>query len=131
MVKDTRSGLIWEVKTDDDSVHNMDNLYSWKKSKSLFIKKLNAEKFGGFSDWRLPEEDELGSLVDKSKAAPYINEKYFPKTLPEQYLGWALCGDGQSINSSKVDFGNPPEDKEKAKQRKIRVRAVRGKVAEQ
>ncbi|MBU0479594.1 MAG: DUF1566 domain-containing protein [Proteobacteria bacterium] len=127
MVKDTGNGLIWEVKTDDESVHNLNNVYSWKKSKSQFIKQLNDEKFGTFSDWRLPEEDELGSLLDKTGAPPYINDQYFPKTLPEHYQSWVLCGDGQSVNSSTIHFGDPQKDRKKP--REIRVRAVRGQTA--
>ena len=130
MVKDNKTGLIWEVKTLDDSIHNMDNLYSWKKSKSIFIKQLNQANFGGFSDWRLPEEDELGSILDRNKEAPYIDEAFFPNTAPEIYMGWALCGDGESINSAKIYFGDPQEDEKKKKQRQVRVRAVRGKMAE-
>ena len=30
MVRDNVTGLIWEVKTDDVSIHDKDNLYDWQ-----------------------------------------------------------------------------------------------------
>ncbi len=126
MVKDTVKGIIWEVKTDDGSIHDKNNTYSWKKHNKEFLVKLNEEKFGGFSDWRLPEETELEELVDRSKEQPpRINEKYFPHTSPDIHLGWSLCQDG-SINVSKINFGPKPT----TKKRSFSVRAVRGEFKE-
>ncbi|MEN8142110.1 MAG: DUF1566 domain-containing protein [Thermodesulfobacteriota bacterium] len=122
MVKDTKKDIVWEVKTDDSSVHDRDNTYSWKKHKKEFLDKLNEEEFGGFSDWRLPEETELQALVDRDKEAPRIDEKYFPNTASYIYLGWTLCQDG-SLNVSKVNFG--PKGLKK-KGRGSSIRAVRG-----
>lgn len=122
MLKDTKNDLIWEIKTDDDSIHDKDNIYSWKQHKKEFLDKLNEAKFGGFSDWRLPEETELQALVEMDREAPRIDEKYFPNTAPYIYLGWTLCQDG-SLNVSKVNFG--PKGLRK-KKKGSSVRAVRG-----
>jgi len=71
MVRDNVTGLIWEVKTDDGSIHDKDNKYTWYDSNSQtnggnagtsgdgtdtedFIKALNDANFGGYSDWRFP-----------------------------------------------------------------------------
>ena len=126
MVRDTAKGLTWEVKTDDGSIHDKDNSYSWKEHTKDFLVKLNEEKFGGFSDWRLPEESELEGLVDRAKEQPpRINEKYFPQTAPDIHLGWTLCQDG-SLNVSKINFGPKPT----TKKRVFSVRAVRGEFKE-
>ena len=45
MVRDNVTGLIWEVKTDDGSVHDKDNKYNWEDAQSDFISRLNREKF--------------------------------------------------------------------------------------
>jgi hypothetical protein len=125
MVKDTDTDLTWEVKSDDNSIHDKDNTYSWKEHKKEFIDKLNEKKFGGFDDWRLPEETELKNLVILDKNPPRIDEKYFPHTAPNIHLSWALCQDG-SINVSKINFG----PKSPKRQRSFSVRGVRGKLQE-
>ena len=61
------TGLMWEMKTDDGSVHDNDNTYTWSgpsygttyefdgTAKTAFIDALNAAPcFAGYCDWRLP-----------------------------------------------------------------------------
>ena len=79
MVRDNITGLIWEVKTDDGSIHDKDNQYTWYDTED-FINSLNSSNYGGFSDWRLPTVAELASLVNYEKWNPSINRSYFPKT---------------------------------------------------
>jgi alpha-tubulin suppressor-like RCC1 family protein len=102
MVRDNISGLIWEVKTDDGSIHDKDNKYTWYDSNPEtnggdagtdgdgtdtedFIKSLNDSNFGGFSDWRLPNLMEITSIVNFGKNFPPINTSFFPKTLSAIY----------------------------------------------
>ncbi|MDM8522463.1 DUF1566 domain-containing protein [Desulfococcaceae bacterium HSG8] len=81
VVQDNVTGLIWEVKTDDGSVHDKDNTYNWDDAQSVFIAALNSEKFGGYSDWRLPTIKELGSIVNLERYNPTIDTNYFPHTI--------------------------------------------------
>ncbi len=81
MTRDERTGLIWEIKTGA----NKDEKYNWNNAQSVFIKKLNSERFGGFSDWRLPTKDELKSIVDKKNNDLAINTEYFPNTVASWY----------------------------------------------
>jgi len=74
MVKDNVTGLIWEVKTSDDSIHNKINTYSWEEAHDTFINQLNAEKFGGWADWRIPSRIELESITDRSTG---FSQRYF------------------------------------------------------
>ena len=102
MVKDIITGLIWEVKTDDDSVHDKDNTYTWCDANSAtnggnagtcgdgtdtedFINTLNGANFGGFSDWRLPTREELRSVVDYGRHDPAIDTAFFLKTVSSYY----------------------------------------------
>ena len=80
MVKDNVTGLIWEVKTNDDSIHDMDNAYDFYDAKTDLVNQLNNENFGGFSNWRLPTVKELYSLIyDMGKMQfRYISYTYFP-----------------------------------------------------
>jgi hypothetical protein len=102
MVRDNVTGLIWEVKTDDGSVHDKDNKYTWYDSNpdtnggnagtsgdgtdtEDFINELNSNNYGGHSDWRLPTPVELQSIVDYGKYSPAINNSYFPNIKSSRY----------------------------------------------
>ncbi|ETR69318.1 MAG: hypothetical protein OMM_09711, partial [Candidatus Magnetoglobus multicellularis str. Araruama] len=108
MVRDNVTGLIWEVKTDDESIHDKDNKYSWYDSNPEtnggdpgregdgtdtedFIKAINDSNYGGFSDWRLPTFEELQSIVDYGKYDPVINTVYFPNTISEYTWSSSYC----------------------------------------
>ncbi|MEA3486997.1 MAG: DUF1566 domain-containing protein [Thermodesulfobacteriota bacterium] len=84
MVRDNVTGLIWEVKTDDGSIHDKDNKYTWTDM-GCFIDVLNSEKFGGYSDWRMPNREELRSIVDCGRYKPAIDAGYFPNTVSSNY----------------------------------------------
>jgi hypothetical protein len=90
MVRDNVTRLIWEMKTDDGSIHDKDNKYTWYDSNPTtngdnagtpgdgtdtedFINALNAANFGGHSDWRMPTVNELRSIVDYGRSDPAIN----------------------------------------------------------
>ncbi|MHB8789953.1 MAG: Lcl C-terminal domain-containing protein [Desulfobulbaceae bacterium] len=118
MVRDNGSGLIWEAKTTDGSIHDKDKVFNWDGAQKDFIDELNRMQFGGFGDWRLPTTDELRTLTVKG-AEPYINRDFFPNTAPTSYLSWRKCGSGE-IFDERVKFG---EQRNSKKDR--RVRAVR------
>lgn len=125
MVLDRSTGLIWEIKTTDGSIHDRDNTYTWKNTTATFIKGLNAEQFGGFSDWRLPEDEELVRLLKLAEHNPELFARYFPRTAPSVYWTWSRCQDG-SPNSARMKFGPEPSPQE----RQHRIRAVHGKMRE-
>ena len=98
MTRDNVTGLIWEVKTHLDGVenygdpHDADNTYTLcpdygEHHADDFIAALNAQHFGGFSDWRLPTVKELSALVDAGVPypGPAIDAEFFPNTVPSTY----------------------------------------------
>jgi len=81
MVLDEATGLIWEVKTDDNStIHDKDNKYESRDAQNL-IDELNRQHFGGFQDWRLPDITELSYLVNFSLSNPAVDGSYFPNLI--------------------------------------------------
>ena len=85
MVQDNVTGLIWEVKTDDGSIHDKDNTYTWSDASDVFIAQLNDDVFGGYDDWRLPTIEELSTIVDAEVYSPAIDTSYFPNTVSSWY----------------------------------------------
>ena len=71
-VTDQRSGLTWEKLSDDGSIHDVDNLYTFDDAFAVKIAGLNGATFGGHTDWRLPNINELKSLVDYSVVNPAV-----------------------------------------------------------
>jgi len=82
-ITDTSTGLMWEKKSDDGSIHDKDNLYTWSGASygttnvldgtaaTTFLAALNAGGgFAGHTDWRLPNRKELESLVNLEIAHP-------------------------------------------------------------
>ncbi|MBI4514613.1 MAG: DUF1566 domain-containing protein [Deltaproteobacteria bacterium] len=82
-ITDSRTGLQWEKKSDDASIHNKDNTYTWTAGSpydpngtafTVFLATLNREPcFAGHCDWRLPSAAELQGLVDHTLWAPAID----------------------------------------------------------
>jgi len=70
-VFDTKTGLEWEKKTgpvdftvDFSNLHDVDNVYPWLDATGSWIAAVNAEKFAGRSDWRVPTLDELFTILE-------------------------------------------------------------------
>jgi uncharacterized protein DUF1566/Calx-beta domain-containing protein len=127
-VRDERTQLTWEVKTDDGGLRDKDWTYTWLNSTGIndggsagtanggvcvdtancdsekFVAAVNAAGLCGFNDWRLPTRDELLSIVMQNPLfshAPY-DEAWFPNTL-------ALGGDYLTANPRARWTGNAPD----------------------
>ena len=108
MVRDNVTGLIWEAKTDDGSIHDRDNTYSWINASDVFIDELNATAFGGRTDWRLPTREELRSIADYGVMGPAVDLDYFPRTQSDatgSIYYWTSDPDASSTaNAWAIDF---------------------------
>jgi hypothetical protein len=69
-VTDESTGLTWEKLSDDGSLHDKDNTYTWQNAVDTKIATLNAQSFGGHDDWRLPNRFELDSIVRLGANSP-------------------------------------------------------------
>ena len=89
MVKDNVTGLIWEKKTDDGSIHDKDKIYNWEDSQDTFIKDLNVNSYAGFRGWRLPSIEELTSIVIENINYYRIDTRYFSNVNKNKPFYWS------------------------------------------
>jgi hypothetical protein len=73
-VTDTSTGLMWQQSTAPGN-------YTWEQA-FAYCENLTIS---GFSDWRLPNRNELQSIVDYSRYNPAIDTNFFPITEPYSY----------------------------------------------
>jgi hypothetical protein len=87
-VTDANTGLMWEKKSDDGSVHDWDDTYAWGSASvpylmngpmvTVFLDTLNdvagggANCFAGHCDWRMPNRRELESIIDFENVNPAV-----------------------------------------------------------
>lgn len=101
-VQDNVTGLMWEVKKDEEfTLRDYRNRYSWFDSTLQgvsqgledngtcyesrcdtegYVAAVNAIGLCGHTDWRMPTERELLGLVHYSSYTPSIDRHYFPVT---------------------------------------------------
>ena len=120
-----RTGLMWEVKTDDGGLRDKDNDYKWYNPDSAtnggfegysndgnntytFVRAVNTQGLCGYSNWRLPTVQELQSIVLRSTSLPLIDSAYFPNTISNYY--WSSSPYAPSkIGAWTVAFGEGPD----------------------
>jgi len=82
-ITDNTTGLMWEKKTDDGSIHDKDDTYTWCGAScfttnimdgtitTMFLAALNGGSgFAGHTDWRIPNANELESIRNLENANP-------------------------------------------------------------
>jgi len=107
-VVDNATGLMWEQLATDNSIHGVENTYTWSAAFQK-IATLNTSGFAGHSDWRLPNRRELESLVDAGTAHPAMDpifntglSAYFWSSTTFQDVptnAWAINPDEGDVNA--------------------------------
>ncbi len=122
-VRDKRTNLVWEVKTDDPSLRGQQWTYSWYEPASVgaqdyagkanggkcysesyiksacdtqaYVAAINAVGLCGYSDWRLPSNVELHTLLDRNENCPgtCIDLRAFPNTAKGGYWSSSQFGE--------------------------------------
>jgi len=112
-VQDNNTGLTWQHSpdTNGDGALNRGDKLTLSQAQALPAK-LNAARFGGFNDWRLPTIKELYSLivfsgvdpsgpgVERARLTPFIATNYFTFAYGDTRQGERLI-DSQYASSTK------------------------------
>ena len=89
-------GQTWDGKTCKD----MAAIYTWGEG----LRAGTNYEFAGYKDWRLPNKNELESIVEERCYSPAINASVFPET-PSAYFWSSSPYAGFSQGAWSVDFG--------------------------
>jgi hypothetical protein len=97
-VTHTGTGLMWQ-KEDDDTTPDWTTAISNCEAESTL---------GGYSDWRLPNINELQTIVDYADdTTPLINSTYFPNTDSAFYwTSTSAANDGSPEEAYGINFDN-------------------------
>lgn len=148
-VQDNVTGLVWELKTNDDTLRDGGNTYSWYNSTGVntggdpgvqtggvcvggtgcdtekYVTDINAQALCGFTDWRLPTPAELRSITHHGRRNPAIDLDYFPNTASAPYWTAYTTADREEYAISQ-DFGFGIIWRDSKANQERHVRLVRG-----
>ena len=130
-ITDVKTGLMWEKKSDDGTIHDKDNTYNWCADvdvnlacdngaspmdgtiKTTLIDTLNdvggggANCFAGYCDWRAPNRRELESIVNLQNIVPATWPAFNTGCAPGCTVLTCSCTASVRYWSSTAWRGNP------------------------
>jgi hypothetical protein len=119
---DTSTGLMWmrcnlhqawDGSTCVDITFMEYPVYTWQRallaardinSGALNVDHDDAAGFATYTDWRLPNKNELASIIEEQCWSPTINETVFPAASSYRY--WSSSPHINSNSAWSIDFSN-------------------------
>lgn len=134
-VRDNVTGLIWEVKTTDSGLRNMNYTFTWYNPDNTtnggsagkqndgatcfsncdtyaYVQVINSEGLCGARDWRMPSRSELLSIVHNGRSNPAIDTDYFPNAFFGYFWTYSPSDSYSAwvVNLSTGGIGNLAKD---------------------
>ena len=113
-VTHSKTGLMWKRCAEGQSgasCMGKASGHTWNEALLL----AEGASFAGYRDWRLPNKNELASLVEEACFEPAINLSVFPATLSERfwssspmsskYNAWVIYFSGGQVNYADRKYG--------------------------
>lgn len=123
VVTDSATGLMWKGCSEGQSgsaCTGSATTHTWTEALALASVAMHA----GFGDWRLPNREELRTLVETGCHSPSINTVAFPVALADSY--WSATTNASNVSSVWLVSFADGELSTNSKRSDQRVRLVRG-----
>ena len=108
---DTTTGLVWmrcaleqEWDESEGDCTGEENTHTWREALQAAQDINSGGGFAGHTDWRLPNKNELESIVEQRCWSPAINAAVFPRT-PDGWFWSSSPYADRSGNAWGVSFG--------------------------
>jgi|SRR5690554_4072950 len=126
-VLDKKTDLVWAQCTygleGADCATGSAQTFTWQGALDI-AQTANDNEYLGYSDWRLPNVNELESLTESACYSPTINEEVFPNTKSSYY--WSSSPGAVNSNGAWVVSFNHGNVGNLNKSGSLYVRLVRG-----
>jgi hypothetical protein len=119
-ITDNRTGLMWEKKSRDGSIHDYGNSYTWSGASypgpdimdgtitSTFLATLNGGGgFAGHTDWRIPNRFELETIANLDNQTPAVDTAFNTNCVASCTVTTCSCTWASLYWSSTTWQGNP------------------------
>ncbi len=118
VVLDENTGLCWEFKSPNpEDVNYGGARFTFAQAEEVHAGALNAVRYGGFDDWRIPNKDELRSIFDYCRPGSVIDTDifgacpvgdYWTKNIYrlQPYFSWVLFSGMGSGIAKRTDAEN-------------------------
>ena len=117
-ITDNVTGLMWEKKSDDGSIHDLDNTYTWGMGflpypmdgtmVTTFLAALNSGGgFAGHTDWRIPNVNELQSIANYQNVIPAVDAVFNTSCMAGCAVTTCSCTKPNGYWSSTTYQGSP------------------------
>ena len=98
-VTDTKTGLMWARRDNGENIN-------WAEAKAY----CENYRGGGYTNWRMPTENELAGLYDKSKSRPVACTSYYNIHVTTELIDmncyWYWASEENSPNAAGFNFDN-------------------------
>jgi len=126
MIRDATNEVVFDTTTkkmwqDDSKVKDINYKVSWEAA----IEVCENLDLGGFTDWRLPNKNELNTIVDLSKYDPSLSEIFIKYDL-SSYWSSTNYGNSTALNKAwSINFTTGDTRADQTKTELLYVRCVR------
>ncbi|MCI5116328.1 MAG: DUF1566 domain-containing protein [Candidatus Electrothrix sp. AW2] len=127
-VTDTKTDLMWKQCLEGLSgdCFGTADTFTWQQALQQPGKINDTGGFAGYTDWRLPNIQELNSLVEEQCYSPAINLTYFPNTPSGAvWSGSPFAGNSDSAWGVHFDLGCSGNDDYSSEVNRLNEYAVR------